>query len=109
MDSQSPLEAISSKEAELRRRLEAAKMRADAQIEAARDAAKRLIEQADLEGRAEAETRYRLGLTEVEQEAEAIVNTAQNAAQTLRQTAEASANDAIRKLVNLVISTGSTS
>lgn len=106
MDSLSPLEAISAKEAELRRRLETAQAEAEAEINAARTAAKQLVEQAEAGGKSAAESRYQEGLNQAGREAEAIVAKAQTEAKQLRQTAETHLDNAARRLVELVISTG---
>ena len=106
MNGLSPLEAIGAKEAELRRRLEAAQAQADAEIDAAREAAQQLIEQADACGKTAAETCYREGLEQAGRDAEDILAKAKTEAQRLRERAENHLDEAARRLVELVISTG---
>ena len=106
MDSRSPLEAISAKEAELRRRLETAQAEAETKINAARESARQLVEQAEANGKTAAESRYQAGLEQADREAEVIVAKAQTEAKRMRQRAELQRDDAARRLVELVISTG---
>jgi len=82
--STSPLQAIHQQELALRRRLEAARRQAAAQIQEAHEEAARLQAQADQEGRMAAETCYQQGIEQARREAEAIMTAAQEEAMALR-------------------------
>lgn len=106
-DNLSPLQAIEAKESEIRRRLELVQQQADADIQAAHQAAERLIEEHDTQGQNEAQARYEQGLNQAHQEAEAIVEAAQTRAQTMRQQAQARLDDVMRRVLKLVLTTAS--
>jgi len=103
-DTISPLQSISQKELDLRRRVEEADRQAEAQIQAAREEAKKTIDQADREGQAEAEAIFRQGVEEARQQAEAIVTAAHTDAATLRAQATPRLAEAAERIVVLVLS-----
>lgn len=99
----SPLQVIQQKEAELRRRLEEARQKAEADIEAARTEARHLVDQAHRQGQSEAEALYQQGIRRAEQEAEAIIDAAHKEAKTLRRQAKSRLEDAVNQIVQLVL------
>ena len=103
-DTISPLQAINQKELALRRRVEEAHRQAEAQIQAARKAAKEIIAQADEEGQAKAEAIFRQGVEEARHQAEAIVTTAHTDAATLRAQATPRLDEVAERIVALVLS-----
>jgi vacuolar-type H+-ATPase subunit H len=103
MSSNSPLQIINQKEAELRGRLEAAQQQLEAQLQSARDEAKRRITQADQAGHAEAQALYGQSLETARREAEAIVAAAHEQAEALRRQAEARLDFAAGRIVELVL------
>lgn len=99
----SPLEAIHQKETELRQRLKEARQQAEANMQTARDEARKLVAQADQQGRAEAHAFYEQGLVTAQQEAEAIVKAAHEEEIALRQRVAASFDVAARRIMKLVL------
>jgi vacuolar-type H+-ATPase subunit H len=102
-DFASPLQAINQKELEVRRRVEEAHRRAEAQIQAAHEEAEQTITQADREGQAEAKALYQQKIKEAQQEAEAIVAAAHGEAAVLNCQATARLDEAVRQIVALVL------
>ena len=103
-DSISPLQSIRQKELDLRRRVEETDRQTEAQIQAAREEAKKTIDQADREGQAEAETIFQQGVEEAQQQAEAIVTAAHTDAATLRAQAATRLDEVAERIVALVLS-----
>jgi vacuolar-type H+-ATPase subunit H len=103
IDTISPLQAINKKELDLRQRVEEAHRQAEAQIQAARKAAKEITAQADEEGRAKAEAIFQQGVEEARQQADAIVATAYEEAATLRSQALARLVEVAERIVQLVL------
>ncbi len=104
IDTTSPLQAINNKELDLRRRVEEAHRQAEAQIQAARKAAKEIIAQADEKGQAEAEAIFQQDVEEARQQAEAIVTAAHKDAATLRAQATPRLDEVAERIVALVLS-----
>ena len=102
----SPLHAINQKELALRRRVEEAHRQAEAQIQAAHEDAKKIIAQAEREGRAEAEVIFRRGVDEARQQAEAVVAAAHEEATTLRARGMARLDEVAQRIVGLVLPGG---
>ncbi len=103
IDATSPLQAIHQKELALRRQVEEAHCRAEAQIQAARQEAENVIAQANREGQAEAEAIFQQGLEEARQQAEAIVAAAYDEAATLRLKAAPRLDEVAERIVTLVL------
>ena len=99
----SPLQIIQQKEVELKRRLEEARQKAEAEAEAAREEARQLVAQAHRQGQAEAEALYQQGIQRVEQESEAVLDTAHKEAITLRRQAKTRLEDAVTHIVQFVL------
>jgi vacuolar-type H+-ATPase subunit H len=99
----SPLQAIHQKETELRRRLEETRQQAEASIQTARDEARKLVAQADQQGRAEAKAFFEQGLVAVQQEAVAIVNAAREEEVVLQQRVAADLDEAARQIMKLAL------
>lgn len=99
----SPLQVIHQKEVELKRRLEEARQKAEADVEAAREEARQTITLAHHQGQAEAEALYQQGIQRVEQEAEVILDTAHEEAITLRRQAKTRLEDVVTQIVQFVL------
>ena len=104
-DSISPLQAINQKELELRRRIEAARRKVEAQIQSAREEAKQTIAQADRAGQKEAGLLYERGIEEARQEAETVVTAAKKKAVALRRQVTANLDEAAGQILQLVLPT----
>ena len=102
-DSISPLQAINQKELELRRRIEEARRKAEAQIQSTREEAKQTTAQADREGQAEAKVLYERGIEEARQEAETVVTAAKEKAVALRRQVTANLDEAAGQILQLVL------
>jgi vacuolar-type H+-ATPase subunit H len=102
-DSISPLQAIHQKETELRRRLEEARQQAEASLQAARDEARKLVAQADLQGRVEAKTFLEQGLDAAQQEAETILSAAHEEEVALQQRVTARLDEAAWQIMKLAL------
>jgi vacuolar-type H+-ATPase subunit H len=102
-DSISPLQAINQKELELRRRIEAARRKVEAQIQSAREEAKQTIAQADRAGQKEAGLLYECGIEEARQEAETVVAAARENAVALRRQVTANLDEAAGQILQLVL------
>jgi len=105
-DQISPLQAISQKELELRRRLEAAHRQAEARLQAAQVEAQKIITQAERDGRAEAEAIFQRGVDEARQQAEAIVAAAHAEAAALRARILPRLEEMADRIVELVLPAG---
>ena len=105
----SPLQAIHQKELELRRRVEQAQRQAEAQMLVARQEAKKIIAQAEQQGRAEAEDIFQQGLEAARQQAQDIVAGAHQEAATLRDRATARLDKVAGQIVALVLPNGHSS
>jgi vacuolar-type H+-ATPase subunit H len=79
------LQRINDKEAELRRRIEAAERQAQAQLQTAQQEAEQCLRQAEAEARREAEWLYQQGIEAAQREAQAIVKAAQERAAAQQQ------------------------
>ncbi len=104
----SPLQLIHQQELELRRRVDEAHEQAEAQIQAARQEAKKMIAQADREGRIEAEAIFQRGIDQAQQQAEEIVSAAQSEAATLRDQTLVRLDEVAPRIVALVLPDEST-
>ena len=105
-DQISPLQAISQKELELRRRLEAAHRQAEARLQVAQAEAQKIIAQAERDGRAEAEAIFQRGVDEARQQAETIVAAAHTEAAALRARILPRLEEMAEQIVELVLPTG---
>lgn len=101
-----PLQAISQKELELRRRLEAAHRQAEARLQAAQAEVEKIIAQAERDGRAEAEAIFQRGVAEARQQAEAIVAAAHTEAAALRARVLPRLEQMADRIVELVLPAG---
>lgn len=102
----SPLQVINQKELELRHRIEEARRGAEGQIQSARKEAEQIITQANQKGQAEAKALYEQRIEEARREAETIVATAHQEATTLHHQTAARLDEAVRQIVELVLSVG---
>jgi vacuolar-type H+-ATPase subunit H len=103
VDTTSPLKAIHQKELALRRQVEKAHCRAEAQIQAARQEAENVITQADREGQAKARAMFQQGLEEARQQAEAIVAAAYEEAAALRLRAKPRLDEVAERIVTFIL------
>jgi vacuolar-type H+-ATPase subunit H len=99
----SPLQAINKKELELRRRVEEADRQAEAQIQAAREQARKVIAQANREGQAKAEALFQQGIEEARQQAKVIVAAAHEEAATLHLKAKPRLDEVAKRIVMFVL------
>jgi len=87
----------------LRRRVNEAHRRAEAQIKAARQSAREIVAEAEAAGRAEAEAMFQQGVDEARQQAEEIVAAARREAATLRAQTTLKLDDVAARIVALVL------
>ena len=101
--SNSTLQIINEKEADLRRRIEIAHHQAAARLQAARSEAEQSIDQAGQEARQEAERLYRRGIEQAHQEAQSIVNAAKEEAASQERQALDNLQNVARYIMGLVL------
>jgi vacuolar-type H+-ATPase subunit H len=100
---ESPLQTIHHKEAEVRRRLEAARQQADIRLQAARQEAQQLLVQAEQDGQLKAQALYEQELSQTHREATTLLTNAQTQADAVQRQATAHLNDAVEQVLRLVL------
>lgn len=103
MSHTAPLEAIRQKEAELNQRLAEARQQAEADVAAAKEAARSWLQQAEIDGVAQAKRLYSQGIAQANQQAADILADAQIRVESLRCRAEGNMAAATRQLVEVVL------
>lgn len=99
---ESPLEIIRHMEAEMTRRLAAARETAVSKITVVEQQARELVRQAEAQGQREGEAQRQTVLDETEQEAESILAHAQAQAEVLRNVSQAQVETAVTQAVMII-------
>ena len=99
----SPLDQIRQSEAEITRKIAAARETAVHDLEAARKEAARIVAQARDEGVHDGQVRYREILQETEKEAKNLIDLAQEEVKELGKRGDKSMEKAIQQIVDIVI------
>jgi vacuolar-type H+-ATPase subunit H len=99
----SPLEVIRHKEAEMTRRLAAARETAVSQIKATEQQAREIVRQAEAQGQREGEAQRRSALGEADREAEAILAQARVRAEALQSVSQAEVETAVAQAMTIII------
>jgi vacuolar-type H+-ATPase subunit H len=100
----SPLDQIRQTEAEVTRRIAAARITAEQIVEQARQQAAALKREASESGRREGQARYQTSLSNAEEEARALVAEAQEQADQLRRRGDKRMQLAVNRAFNFLIS-----
>jgi vacuolar-type H+-ATPase subunit H len=99
----SPLDQIRQSEAEVTRKIAAARETAVHNLEAARKEAARIVAQAREEGQQDGQVRYRAILQETEQEAKNLIDLAQEEVKELSKRGDKHMEKAVQQIVDMVI------